>query len=120
MLQQKIRISLKRSENLSYNVVEVEKLMKVLKSTQEVERSMQAMVPTEDGLMLRPHGMTTITARKIILKYKQQKHHKQSQKYSSLAIARKRGRPKTQRLWEKSKLSVSHCVTLMIELQQML
>ena len=41
------------------------------------------MVPTEDGLMLRPHGMTSITARKIILKYKQQKHHKQSQKTNS-------------------------------------
>ena len=117
MLQQKNRISLKRSESLSYNVVEVEKLMK---STQELERSMQAMVPTEDGLMLRPHGMTSITARKIILKYKQQKRHKQSQKYSSLPIARKRGRPKIQRLWGKSKLSVSHCEILMIELQQML
>ena len=72
VLQQKIKISLKRLEGLSYNIVEVEKLMEVLKSTLELEKSVQEMVPTEAGLILRPHGMNSITARKICLKYKQQ------------------------------------------------
>ena len=94
-----IRISFKRLEGLSYNILEV---MEVLKSTQELEKSVQEMVPTEAGLILRPHGITSITARKICLKYKQQQNiWKQSQNYSSLPKARKCGWPKTQSFGER-------------------
>lgn len=89
---------MKRLESLSYNLVETEKLKEVLKSTKQLEQSVQDMIPSETGLIIRQDGVNSVIAGKIKLKYKQYKLWKGSKKYSSLPKARKYGRPKTQRL----------------------
>ena len=89
--------------------MEIEKLEGVLISIKQLEQSVQDMVPSETGLLIRPDGMNSVIARKIKLKYKQCELWKCSRKYSALPKTCKRGRPKTKRLRKKAKKS---CRTL--------
>ena len=73
-------------------------LEEVLKLTTKLEQTVRCLVPTQSGLLLRPSCTSSITARKIKLKYKKTALWKRAQGYSSLPKGCKRGRPKAQRL----------------------
>ena len=94
VLQQKVRISLKNLESLSYNIVKPDQLKEILRLTKPTVKD---LVPTDSGLILHPSCNTTVTARKVKLKYKKYKIWKASQKYSKLPKARKAGQPKLTR-----------------------
>jgi len=106
VLQQRVRITLKNIECLSYNFDKPNQLQEVLKLTKQLEATVKDMAPNESGLVVRPSLTTTITARKIKLKYKQHKIWKASQKYSKLPKPRKIGRPKSTRQRTKVKYAV--------------
>ena len=97
VLQQKVRISLKNLESLSYNIVKPDQLKEILSLTKQLEATVKDLVPTDSGLILHPSCNTTVTARKVKLKYKKYKIWKASQKYSKLPKARKAGQPKLTR-----------------------
>ena len=73
MLQQKVRIALKHIESLSYNFDKPNQLEEVLRLTEQLETTVRDMAPSDSGLVIRPSLNTTVTARKVKLKYKQYK-----------------------------------------------
>ena len=81
-------------ESLSYNIVKPDQLKEILRLTKPTVKD---LVPTDSGLILHPSCNTTVTARKVKLKYKKYKIWKASQKYSKLPKARKAGQPKLTR-----------------------
>jgi len=95
VLQQKVRIALKNIKNLSYNFDKPNQLEEVLRLTKQLEATVKDMAPSDSGLVVRPSLNSTVTARKVKLKYKQYKTWKASQKYSKLPKAWKIGRPKS-------------------------
>lgn len=97
VLQQKIRISLKQLENLSYNVVDTDQLKEILRLTTQLEATVKDKAPSDSGLTLRPSCNSTIIARKLKFKYKQYEIWKRSRKYSSLPKPHKVGQPKSTR-----------------------
>ena len=99
VLQQKIRISLKNLESLSYNVVDMDQLKEILRLTKQLEATVKDKAPADldSGLTLRPSCKSTIIARKIKLKYKRYEIWKRSQRYSMLPKPHKVGRPKSAR-----------------------
>ena len=98
VLQQKVRISLKNLESLSYNFVKPDQLKEILQLTKQLEATVKDMAPTNSGLLLLPPcKSTSIIARKIKLKYQQYEIWKKSQTYSKLPKPHKAGRPKLTR-----------------------
>lgn len=77
--RQKVLITLKVIESLSYNCADAKMLEQLDHTLKEVETKLRATLPHHDGMLLRP-AMITNAAKKVSLKYKKMR----LSKYSSL------------------------------------
>lgn len=92
VILQKIRISLKSLETLSYSFTKVEDLNEIFKRVKQLEKDVEELVPKDSGIILRPDKSLLVTAKKIKLKYKQYQIWKISRQYSKLNKCHKSGR----------------------------
>ena len=70
-------------ESLSYNCTDATKLLCLDRMLKEVETKLRAMLPHQDGILLRP-ALITHSAKKVSQKYK--KLNQRSLKYSALSL----------------------------------
>lgn len=110
VFQQKVRISLKVLESLTYNIVECDHLNEILKQTKQLEEAVKEMIPSHYGIV-RPCSSTITTAKRVKNKYGRYRVLNSLKGYSSLPATRKLGRPKTAKQRTRVKYVLDVCKT---------
>lgn len=87
--RQKVLITLKVIESLSYNCDDAKMLQQLDQMLKAVETKLRGALPNQDGILLRP-AIITNTAKKVSRKYKKFR----SSQYSSLSSQNKSSKQK--------------------------
>ena len=82
--RQKVQITLKVIESLSYNCDDTVVLQKLDSMLNEVERKFREKLPHHEGLLLRP-ALITDAAKKVSLKYKKMGNSMSNQQANAFA-----------------------------------
>ncbi len=79
---------------MSYSILDTKKLQSLLERCKELEKQARESVPLREGFVLRSACADTLVARKIKLKYLQNKKLQRARQYSTLEKTAKSGRPR--------------------------